>query len=91
MEAPAKKNLSSEEFLTKVLLELPVPTASEVEQAHFMERHLGLDRRLDEEQRRYVDSLPGRERAVGGFLAVLHHELLGAGVQRLRHRGHEIR
>jgi hypothetical protein len=49
MDAPAKKRLKLEEFLHKVLLELPVLSASEMEQAHLVERHLGLDKRLEDE------------------------------------------
>lgn len=49
METPSKKKLKLEEFLHKVLLELPVPSASEMEQAHLVERHLGLDRHLEDE------------------------------------------
>jgi hypothetical protein len=49
MDAPVKKKLKLEEFLHKVLLELPVLSASEMEQAHLVERHLGLDRKLEDE------------------------------------------
>lgn len=49
MEAPPKKRLKLEEFLHKVLLELPVLSASEMEQAHLVQRHLGLDRPLEDE------------------------------------------
>jgi hypothetical protein len=49
MDAPVRKKLRVDEFLLKVLVELPVPTASEMEQAHLLERHLGLDRRLEDE------------------------------------------
>lgn len=49
MESAPKKKLKMEEFLQKVLLELPVLSASEMEQAHLVERHLGLDRSLEDE------------------------------------------
>jgi hypothetical protein len=49
MDAPAKKRLKLEEFLHKVLLELPVLSASEMEQAQMVERHLGLEKRLEDE------------------------------------------
>ena len=49
MEAPTKKRLRLDEFLHKVLLELPVLSGSEMEQAHLVERHLGLDTRLEDE------------------------------------------
>jgi hypothetical protein len=49
MEVPPKKRLKLEEFLHKVLLELPVLSASEMEQAHMVERHLGLEKRLEDE------------------------------------------
>jgi hypothetical protein len=49
MDAVAKKRLKLEEFLHKVLLELPVLSASEMEQAHLVERHMGLDIRLEDE------------------------------------------
>jgi|GEM_PF-2826673 hypothetical protein len=49
MDIPVKKKLKMEEFLHKVLLELPVLSASEMEQAHLVERHLGLDRSLEDE------------------------------------------
>jgi hypothetical protein len=49
MEAQPKKKLKLEEFLHKVLLELPVLTGSEMEQAHLVERHLGMDKSLEDE------------------------------------------
>lgn len=49
MEPQPKKRLKLEEFLHKVLLELPVLSASEMEQAHLAERHLQLDTRLEDE------------------------------------------
>lgn len=49
MDAPVKKKLRLDEFLHKVLLELPVLSGSEMEQAHLVERHLGLDTRLEDE------------------------------------------
>ena len=49
MDMPARKKLRVEEFLMKVLLELPVLSASEMEQAHLLERHLGMDARLENE------------------------------------------
>ena len=49
MEAAARKKIRVEEFLMKVLLELPVLSASEMDQAVLLERHLGLDRRLEDE------------------------------------------
>ena len=49
MEASGRKKLHVNEFLMKVLLELPVPSASEMDQAHLLERHLGLDKRLEDE------------------------------------------
>jgi len=48
-DVPTKKRMRLEEFLHKVLLELPVLSASEMEQAHLVERHLGLDRSLEDE------------------------------------------
>lgn len=49
METPTKKKLKLEEFLHKVLLELPVLSASEMEQAHLVERHLALNKSLEDE------------------------------------------
>lgn len=49
MEAPARKKIRVEEFLMKVLLELPVPSASEMDQAALLERHLGLTKSLEDE------------------------------------------
>jgi hypothetical protein len=49
MDVPTRKKLRVDEFLLKVLVELPVPTASEMDQASLVERHLGLDRRLEDE------------------------------------------
>jgi hypothetical protein len=49
MEPQPKKKLKLEEFLHKVLLELPVLSASEMEQAHMVRRHLGLERSLEDE------------------------------------------
>ncbi len=49
MDAPSRKKIRVEEFLMKVLLELPVPSASEMDQAQLLERHLNLDRRLEDE------------------------------------------
>ena len=44
-----RKRLAFGEFLNKVLIELPVPSASEMEQYHLMERHLGLSSQLESE------------------------------------------
>jgi hypothetical protein len=49
MDVPAKKRLRQGEFLEKVLLEIPVPSAGEMAQAHLVERHLGIDSRLEDE------------------------------------------
>jgi hypothetical protein len=49
MDAPARKKLHVDEFLMKVLIELPVPSASEMEQADLLERHLQLDIHLEHE------------------------------------------
>jgi hypothetical protein len=49
MEAPTRKKIRVEEFLMKVLMELPVPSASEMDQAQLMERHLGLQKSLEDE------------------------------------------
>lgn len=49
MDAPVKKKLRMEDFLHKVLLELPVLSGSEMEQAHLVERHLGLTKSLEDE------------------------------------------
>jgi hypothetical protein len=49
MDAPSRKKLHVDEFLMKVLIELPVPSASEMEQADLLERHLQLDIHLEHE------------------------------------------
>ena len=49
MDSPQRKRLRVDEFLLKILMELPVPTPSETQQAELLERHLGLSRRLEDE------------------------------------------
>jgi len=49
MPDPAKKRISGEEFFSRVLVELPALSASEMEQGHFVQKKLFLENDLDSE------------------------------------------
>lgn len=42
MDAPARKKIKASDYISKVLIELPALSASEMEQAHMLQRHLFL-------------------------------------------------